>query len=111
MRSLALVACLAIALPEMAFAQTAPDAPPVPLQQGTAVVQEDGTIASADEVDPNAGRPDPDAEVICRVVQESGSRLARRRQRVCGTRTMWEQMEDENARTVRRSGSIQGRRD
>lgn len=111
MRSLALAACLAIALPGLALAQTAPDAPPVPIQQGTAVVQEDGTIAPADEVDPNAGRPDPDTEVICRVVQSSGSRLSRSRQRICGTRTMWEQMEDENARNVRRTGSVQGRQD
>jgi hypothetical protein len=111
LRFLALALCLAIAWPCAAFAQTAPDAPPVPVQQGRAVVQQDGTVAPADEVDPNAGRPDPDAEVICRVVQESGSRLARRRQRICGTRTMWEQVEDENARNVRRSGSVQGRQD
>jgi hypothetical protein len=111
MRSLALTAVFSVALlAEPALAQTSPSAPPVPLQEGTAVVQEDGSIQPGDGENAN-GRPDPDAEVICRVIQESGSRLARRRQRVCGTRTMWDQLADQNADAVRGSGANTGRRD
>ena len=112
MRPVVLVMCLAMALPcASAFAQSNPSAPAVPLQEGTAVVQSDGTIVAGDSLDPNAQRPDPDAEVICRVVQSTESRLARRRSRVCGTRTQWEQVEDQSAREVRGLGSVQGRRD
>jgi hypothetical protein len=110
MRSMVVAALVTmVLLPGAAFAQTTPDAPPVPLQEGTAVVQQDGTVTSGSE-STTAERPDPDAEVICRVVQSVETRLARSRQRVCGTRTMWEQMEDQNARDVRRAGTVQGRR-
>lgn len=110
MRAVIMASVFALALVGEAFAQTSPDAPPVPLQQGTAVVQQDGSVQSGEAATDEA-RPDPDAEVICRVIQESGSRLARRRQRVCGTRTMWEQVEDESARSVRGVGRTQGARD
>lgn len=82
-----------------ALAQSDPQAAPVPIQEGSTVVGEDAAEGQA-------GRPDPDAEVICRVVQSVESRLARSRQRICGTRTMWEQMEDDNARAHRRVGSV-----
>jgi hypothetical protein len=99
MRFTSLLLASAVLLTAPAFAQTDPNAPPVPEQTGSVVVGEQ----------PEAGqRPDPDAEVICRVVEETGSRLARRRQRICGTRTMWEQMEDDNAREMRRQGQVQG---
>jgi hypothetical protein len=83
-----------------AFAQTDPQAAPVPIQEGSTVVGEDAQAEQAGR------RPDPDAEVICRVVQSVESRLARSRNRICGTRTMWEQMEDENAREARRAGAV-----
>lgn len=111
MRSIVLPAVFAVALfSEAALAQTSPTAPPVPIQQGTAVVQEDGTVQSGEEAS-TEGRPDPDSEVICRVIQESGSRLARRRQRVCGTRTMWEQLADQSADAARGSGANTSSRD
>lgn len=109
MRALVLTAFFALTLMAEAAAQSAPESQAVPLQEGTAVVQEDGSVVTGEQV--ADGRPDPDREVVCRVIQESGSRLARRRQRVCGTRTMWEQMEDQNARDVRSLGSVQGRQD
>jgi hypothetical protein len=97
MRFLALVVAAAVLATTPALAQTDPQGPPVPVQDGSTVVGEQ----------PQAGeRPDPDAEVICRVVEETGSRLARRRQRICGTRTMWEEMEDRNARDARHLGSV-----
>lgn len=102
MRAILMTTVLAMALAGEAFAQSTPNAPPVPIQQGSAVVQADGTIQSGEQAAENAdGRPDPDAEVICRVVQESGTRLARRRQRICGTRTMWESMQDQNHHDLR----------
>jgi hypothetical protein len=97
MRIAALVVAAVVLATTPALAQTDPQEPPVPVQTGTTVVGEQ----------PEAGeRPDPDAEVICRVVEEVGSRLARRRQRICGTRTMWEQVEDQNARDLRRHGAV-----
>ena len=92
-----------------AFAQSTPSGPPVPIQEGTAVVQEDGTVQSGDQIT-DGSRPDPDTEVICRVVQDTGSRLARRRQRICGTRTMWEQLADQTADSVRGTGANTSRR-
>ena len=103
MRAIVLTSVFALALVGEAFAQTAPDAPPVPIQQGTAVVQQDGSVVSGDTSSTDA-RPDPDAEVICRVIQETGSRLARRRQRVCGTRTMWDTLAEQSAQAVQPSG-------
>lgn len=112
MRSMSLAAFVAMVLaPGLALAQTSPTGPPVPLQEGTAVVQPDGTLAAAPAPSENAERPDPDKEVICRVVRSVESRLARSRQRICGTRTMWEQMEDQTAREVRGLGSVQTARD
>lgn len=102
MRISAVIFAAAFLLSEPAFAQTDPQEPPVPLQTGSTVVGEQ---------DEEASRPDPDAEVICRVVQQADSRLSRRRQRVCGTRTMWEQLEDDSARNMRSRGSVQGARD
>ncbi|MCX7358385.1 MAG: hypothetical protein NT015_09630 [Alphaproteobacteria bacterium] len=104
MRAIILTSVFALALVGEAFAQTAPNAPPVPLQQGTAVVQQDGSVVSG-ETNNAEGRPDPDTEVICRVIQETGSRLARRRQRVCGTRTMWEQLAEQSADAARSNGA------
>lgn len=95
MRTMIFSAILLAGLSGVAIAQTDPNAPPVQIQQGTAVVQDNGQVVPGEEAGDE--RPDPDAEVICRVIQESGSRLARRRQRVCGTRTMWETMQDRNA--------------
>ncbi|ANP47341.1 hypothetical protein ATE48_16170 [Candidatus Viadribacter manganicus] len=97
-------------LTSAAFAQSTPNGPPVPVQEGTAVVQEDGAVRSGEQIT-DGSRPDPDAEVICRVIQETGSRLARRRQRVCGTRTMWEQLADQTADSVRGTGANTARRD
>lgn len=102
MRALILTTVFAAALVGEAFAQTAPGAAPVPVQEGTAVVQPDGSVVSGDNT--TEARPDPDAEVICRVIQETGSRLARRRQRVCGTRTMWETLSEQSAQAVQPSG-------
>jgi len=97
MRLMVLAIAAVVLATTPALAQTDPQAPPAPVQEGSTVVGEQ----------PQAGeRPDPDAEVICRVIEETGSRLARRRQRVCGTRSMWEHMEDQNARAVRRSGAV-----
>ena len=110
MRTILMTTVFAVALVAEAFAQTAPDAPPVPLQEGTAVVQQDGSVVTG-EAAATDGRPDPDAEVICRVIQETGTRLARRRQRVCGTRTMWEQLADQSADAVRGSGANTSSRD
>lgn len=110
MRAYILTAVFSLALIGESFAQTAPDAPPVPLQSGTAVVQQDGSVVGGDATS-TEGRPDPDAEVICRTIQETGSRLSRRRQRVCGTRTMWEQLADQTADAVRGSGANTSRRD
>jgi len=111
MRSIVLTSVFAAALlAEAAFAQTAPNAAPVPIQQGTAVVQEDGSVQPGEAVN-SEGRPDPDAEVICRVIQESGSRLQRRRQRVCGTRSMWEDLADRSADAARGSGANTSARD
>jgi hypothetical protein len=104
MRAILMATVFAVAMVAEAFAQTAPDAPPVPLQEGTAVVQEDGSVVAGQEATTN-DRADPDAEVICRVIQETGSRLARRRQRVCGTRTMWDQLADQSADAARDSGT------
>lgn len=102
MRVIALSIAAVLVITTPALGQTDPNAEPVPVQTGTVVVGEQ----------PEEGeRADPDAEVISRVIEETGSRLARRRQRVCGTRTMWEQMEDQNARDVRGVGTVQGRRD
>lgn len=103
MRAILLATVFAAALVGEAFAQTAPEAPAVPVQEGTAVVQQDGSVVSGEQA--TGERPDPDAEVICRVIQETGSRLARRRQRVCGTRTMWESLADQNADAVRGTGA------
>ncbi len=102
MRTILLTTIFAAALAGGAFAQTSPNAPAVPLQQGTAIVQQDGTVVSGENATGN--RPDPDAEVICRVIQEPGTRLARRRQRVCGTRTMWEQLADDSRDAAQPSG-------
>ena len=99
MRLLFVGLALVVMAPGLASAQTDPQAPAVPVQSQTIVVGE----GQGDE----AGRPDPDAEIICRVVQETGSRLARRRQRICGTRTMWDQLADENAHGVRQAGAAQ----
>jgi hypothetical protein len=111
MRSIIRTTVFAVVLmSSAAFAQTTPNGPPVPIQEGTAVVQEDGTVQSGDQIT-DGSRPDPDAEVICRVIQETGSRLARRRQRVCGTRTMWEQLADQAADSVRGSGANTASRD
>lgn len=96
MRSL-IVALAAMLVPALAWAQTDPQAPSVDVQTQTIVVGE----AQGEEA---SGRPDPDTEVICRIVQETGSRLARRRQRVCGTRTMWEQVADDAADIARGNG-------
>ncbi|MBX3430214.1 MAG: hypothetical protein KF779_11600 [Hyphomonadaceae bacterium] len=103
MRAYVLTAVFSLALIGESFAQTNPNGPPVPLQTGTAVVQQDGSVEGGDAATTGA-RPDPDAEVICRVIQETGSRLARRRQRVCGTRAMWETLADQSAEAVQPSG-------
>ncbi|MEQ1819659.1 MAG: hypothetical protein ABL871_13715 [Terricaulis sp.] len=103
MRAIILTSVFALALVGEAFAQTAPDAPPVPIQEGTAVVQQDGSVVSG-ETNNTEARPDPDAEVICRVIQETGSRLARRRQRVCGTRSMWDTLAEQSAQAAQPSG-------
>jgi len=97
MRVAALALAAAVFVTTPASAQTDPNAAPVPVQTGSVVVGEQPA---------QGARPDPDAEVICRVIEETGSRLARRRQRVCGTRSMWEHMEDQNAREVRQVGSV-----
>ncbi|MGH6951703.1 MAG: hypothetical protein ACREH4_12575, partial [Vitreimonas sp.] len=52
-----------------------------------------------------AQRP-TEEEQICRTVQRTESRLRNRRERICGTRAQWEQMQEQAARDVNRAGSV-----
>jgi hypothetical protein len=97
MRVTALVLAAALLAATPAFAQTEPVAPP----------PSDPASTSTAEPAPPAGAataPDPDEEVICRTVQRTESRLRSRRERICGTRSQWEMMQDENAREMNRVG-------
>lgn len=109
MRISALVLAAAMLAATPAFAQTDPapatpttEAPaaPEPAAQETAPATESAQVAEANE----------EPQQICRTVQRTESRLRQRRERVCGTRAMWDQMEDQNARGVRSIGSVQGAR-
>jgi|CXWL01.1.fsa_nt_gi hypothetical protein len=103
MRVQVLAFAVALFMAAPGFADTGAVAPPAEAPEASAGATEGASTAA------RAGTGDPDAEVICRTVEETGSRLSRRRQRICGTRTMWDQLADENARGVRRAGSVQAR--
>ena len=101
--ALAVIAALAIASPALAQEESGQTTPSEPEYTSETVSQESPNVG---------GREDPDEEVICRWVQSSAeSRLRRSRTRICGTRTQWEIMEDENRRQIVNRGSVQGRSD
>lgn len=104
MRFAALVLAAAVLVAAPAWAQTDPTAPApeASADAGTGA----GASASAPPAE-QAQQPAQEEEQICRTVQRAESRLRNRRERICGTRSQWEQMQDQTAREVNRSGSVQ----
>jgi hypothetical protein len=111
MRSISLAAALFVAAAGLAFAQVDPAT-----QQPTAPATTEAPEATApapattETTTQEAQQPEHAGDrVICRTVASTESRLRRQRQRICGTRTQWEQMQDQNADQIRNTGSVQGR--
>lgn len=101
MRFAALVLAAVVLAAAPAMAQTDPTPPPP-----AAGAAETGAAAT-DPAQPAAEAEQPaEEEQICRTVQRSESRLRNRRQRICGTRTQWEMMQEQAARDVQRVGSV-----
>ena len=87
---------------------------PAPLQQQptttepTTPAPAPTTDTTAPATPDSANATDPAHRVTCRTVENIGSRLHRSRQRICGTRDQWEQMQDQNGRDVQGMGHVQG---
>lgn len=112
MRSISLAAALFAAAAGLAFAQVDPATP-----QETAPAATEATEAATPAPDaaetpaPAAEQPQSaDQRVICRTERSTESRLRRNRQRICGTRAQWEQMQDQNADQIRNVGTVQRER-
>lgn len=103
MRFAALVLAAAVLAAAPALAQTDPTTPPPPPASAA-----DNNAGAAGPTQPAAEAEQPaEEEQICRTVQRAESRLRNRRERICGTRSQWEAMQDQNAREVNRVGSVQ----
>ena len=102
MRLAALVLATAVLAAAPALAQTDPTAPPPPAPVASTEAGAEGTPPAADQAEQPA-----EEEQICRTVQRTESRLRNRRERICGTRAQWEQMQEQNARDLNRRGSVQ----
>lgn len=101
MRFAALILAVVVLAAAPAMAQTDPTTPPPP-----AAAAEAGAGAT-DPAQPATEAEQPaEEEQICRTVQRAESRLRTRRERICGTRSQWEQMQDQTAREVNRVGSV-----
>jgi len=88
--------------PTPAPATTAPASAPSEPSPSTAATPENAQVNGAQA-------PDADHQVTCRTVASVESRLRRNRQRICGTRQQWEQMQDQNSREINNAGHVQGR--
>ncbi|MBN8608260.1 MAG: hypothetical protein J0L81_15180 [Caulobacterales bacterium] len=94
-----IVSAMFLTVPAFANETPAPETPPVE-EQAAAPTPE----ASAAPQEANA---EDDADrVICQTVRRSESRLRNRGERICGTRTQWEEMQDRTAREMNRVGSV-----
>jgi hypothetical protein len=102
MRLAALVLAAAVVAAAPALAQTDPTAPPPPAPAASTEAGAEGTPPAGDQAEQPA-----EEEQICRTVQRTESRLRNRRERICGTRAQWEQMQEQNARDLNRRGSVQ----
>lgn len=104
MRIAVLVFAAAVMASAPVLAQTTPTIPPTPTAGET-------TSAPPSESDTQALAAGNDGgEQICRTVQRTESRLRSRRERICMTRSQWEQQERDAAELTRGSG-VQTRRD
>jgi len=104
MRVAALIFAAGLMLAAPALAQTDPSPPPPASSETTT---ETGA-AETPEATTEQASASSEQEEICRTVQRTESRLRARRERICGTRAEWEQMERDAADVVRGNG-VQGR--
>ncbi|MFT3727328.1 MAG: hypothetical protein QM759_05865 [Terricaulis sp.] len=92
----------------VAFGQTDPaTSSPAPAATTTPTEPSAAAPATPDAAQTQQQATDANNRVTCRVVQDTGSRLNRNRQRICGTRSQWEHMQDQNGDTVRGMGHVQ----
>lgn len=96
----------------VAFGQTDP-ATTSPAPMATAPAEPDSATPATPDATENATvngaqATDADHRVTCHTVQTVESRLRRSRQRICGTRQQWDQMQDQNSRDVHEMGRVQG---
>ncbi|MBC7768741.1 MAG: hypothetical protein H7124_08130 [Phycisphaerales bacterium] len=104
MRIAALIFAAAVMATVPALAQTAPPLTPSPsAAETTSEPLTEGGMQGTSAEPSNDG-----SEEICRVVQRTESRLRSRRERLCLTRSQWEQMERDAAEVARGTG-VQGR--
>jgi hypothetical protein len=102
MRIAALVLTAAVLAATPVWAQTDPTLPaPAPPASTEAA-----TTATEPTASEQAEQPAQEEEQICRTVQRTESRLRNRRERICGTRSQWEMMQEQTARDVNRVGSV-----
>jgi hypothetical protein len=107
----AILAAGALLSAPVAFGQTDPAATPPaanPPASGPAPAAP-STSAPATPDATQQQHTDADHQVTCHTVQTVESRLRRSRQRICGTRQQWEQMQDQNQRDIQQMGQVQGR--
>ena len=94
----------------VAFGQTDPGAA-APAPTTTAPAEPSTTAPATPDAESatvnGAQAADADHHVTCRTVQTVESRLRRSRQRICGTRQQWEQMQDQSGSAVRGTGQVQ----
>ncbi len=109
MRSISMAAAIFVAAAGLAFAQvdtsTSNPAPATPPAAEGTTTQPDATTAQPSATDQQT--QSADQRVICRTVASTESRLRRQRQRICGTRAQWEEMQDRNARQMQQQNQVQ----